>query len=312
MASSSQLGDGIRDSVSKIVSRTFPKSRVHCVSILEGGKTNSNLLIRIENYNDLLVLRSYRRGASVCRKEVALLQALQEVFPVPELIDADTAENMSGKAYMLYRYVPGQTFREMRESGSSQDMADSATAIGRCLSVLGSLNWSRLPGHILLPKDEAAEDDFNSPILRERVGYEGCLRLQKLYYKSLPVLQSLPENESLRHGDFNHRNVVLSKATGTWKVAGVLDWELASEGSFLWDAARFMCYERADSRFWEDAFVAGLRGPGVTIPGGWSDLSLTLNTLSAARSLARDDLQERFTRELKLLVWNGLRGKRTS
>src|ERR1700733_10871264 len=77
-----------------------------------------------------------------------------------------------------------------------------------------------------------------------------------------------------------------------------------------WDAARFMCYERPDSKWWEEAFVGGLRTSGASIPNNWSESSLTLNTLSAARSLANPCIQKRFIQELKMLVRGGLRGKR--
>lgn len=310
MTSSSQSDHDVRENVSQTVNRVFPNSRVRSVSLLKGGKTNSNVLVRIENCADSFVLRFYRRGPSVCRKETLILQALQDIFPVPEVIDADTAGDVSGQAYLLYRYIPGQTFREARESGSSQDMADAASAVGRCLSVLGSVDWSCFRGEVLLPTLGAYGDEFESPLLRERFGSEDCLRLHELHSKWTPVLRSLPSDESLMHGDFNHRNILLSEAAGTWKVAGVLDWELASKGSFLWDAARFMCYERPDSRWWEDAFVAGLGAGSRSLPQDWADLSRTMNTLSAARSLASHDVQERFTQELKLLVRNGLRGKR--
>ena len=66
-----------------------------------------------------------------------------------------------------------------------------------------------------------------------------------------PVLQDLGNDGSLTHGDFNHRNIVLRNPEGIWEIAAILDWELAGTGSFLWDAARFMCYEKPDSEWWE-------------------------------------------------------------
>jgi aminoglycoside phosphotransferase (APT) family kinase protein len=296
--------------ISQIVSSVFPKSRLHSFRILEGGKTNSNVLVQIENCDDLFVLRRHLRGMEACRKEVFLLQALQHVLPVPELIDADITGDKTGTMYLLYRYVPGQTFREIRNSGSSRDMAEAASAVGRALSVLEDFKASSLGDSGLLQRFGIYKDDFDSPVLRERLGADDWLLLQELHAKWLPVLRNLSNDGSLIHGDFNHRNILLKNPKGSWEVAGVLDWELACTGSSLWDAARFMCYERPDSKWWEQAFVEGLGANSVSFPNNWSELSLTLNTLGAARSLANPLIQNRFIQELKMLVRGGLRGKR--
>ena len=310
MMPSSQLDDMSQDGVSQIVSNVFPKRRVHSLRILEGGKTNSNVLIRLENCDDLFVLRRHLRGAEVCRKEVSLLRGLQKVIPVPELIDSDITGDTSGTPYLLYRYVPGQTFREIRDGGSSRALADAAIAVGRVLSMLRNFKASSSGDDSLLQHFEIYKNDLDSPLLRERLGMDDWLLLQGLHSEWSPVLQELANDGSLIHGDFNHRNIVLKNPTGTWEVAGILDWELASTGSFLWDAARFMCYEKPDSKWWEEAFVRGLRTNSASIPDNWSDLFRTLNTLSAARSLANRTIQTQFVQELQMLVHSGLRGKR--
>jgi aminoglycoside phosphotransferase (APT) family kinase protein len=296
--------------ISQIISNVFPNSHIRSLGILEGGKTNSNILVEIENCDDLFVLRHHLRGAEVCRKEVSLLQGLRDVLPVPELIAADVTGDKSGTTYLVYRYVPGHTFREIRDRGSARDMADAAGAIGRSLSVLGNFKASSLRDIGLLQRFGICKDDFHSPLLREHLGVNDWLLLEELHAEWSSVLQNLPNDGALIHGDFNHRNIVLKNPTGTWEVACVLDWELASSGSFLWDAARFICYERPDSEWWEDAFVDGLRTNSASIPDNWIDLCRTLNTLSAARSLANRSLQEQFIQELKVLVRSGLRGKR--
>jgi Ser/Thr protein kinase RdoA (MazF antagonist) len=73
------------------------------------------------------------------------------------------------------------------------------------------------------------------------------LLLEELHAEWSPVLQNLPNDGALIHGDFNHRNIVLKNLKGTWEVACILDWELASAGSFLWDAAR-SCAVKSQTR----------------------------------------------------------------
>jgi fructokinase len=310
MMASIPPGEILPEIVSRIVSRVFPRSCLHSLRILEGGRTNLNVLVQLENCEDLFVLRRHLRGMEACRKEALLLDALRHVLPVPELIDEDITGEKSGTVYLLYRYVPGQTFREIRSSGSSQDMAEAASAIGSALSGLEDFKALSLRDGGLLQEVNLYKDDFDSPVLRERLDADDRSLLQELHAKWLPVLHSLSNDGSLVHGDFNHRNILLNNSKGSWEVAAILDWELACTGSVLCDAARFMCYESPDSKWWEQAFVEGLRANSACIPSNWRELSLTLNTLSAARGLANPLIQTRFIQELKMLVRGGLCGKR--
>ena len=216
-------GEILPEIVSRIVSRVFPKSRLHSLRILEGGRTNSNVLVQIENCEDLFVLRRHLRGMEACRKEAFLLEALRHVLPVPELIDADITGEKSGTRYLLCRYVPGQTFREIRNSGSSQDMAEAASAIGGALAGLEVFKASSLGEGGILQGVGIYKDDFDSPVLRERLDADDRWLLQALHAKWLPVLHSLSHDGSLVHGDFNHRNILLNNSLADLPVLTGVD-----------------------------------------------------------------------------------------
>ena len=302
--------DRLSEGISQIVSSVFPKRQIRSLRVLEGGKTNSNVLVEFENCHERLVLRQHLRGQDVCLKEVSVLQLLRGVVPVAEVIDFGTMKDQSHNTYLLYAYVPGQHFRKIRASGSSRDMAEAAFSIGRCLSVLGKVDASSLVDEGLLQRFGFSTDVLESPVLRERLGMEDCDLLQRLHSEWLPVLQNFANEGRIVHGDFNHRNIVLKKTQKTWEVSGVLDWELATTGCSLLDPARFLCYERPDSKWWETAFLEGLRAFSTMLPDNCADLFRTLNTLSAAGSLAKHSTEERFIPELTELVRAGLRGKR--
>jgi aminoglycoside phosphotransferase (APT) family kinase protein len=288
----------------------FPKRRIHSFRTLKGGKTNTNVLFKVEGYDDSFVLRRHLRGSESCRKEATILRWLRNAVPVPELIDADITGRRFGTTYLLYRYIPGETFREVRGAGDTQDIEDAAYTIGSCLSRLGSLDLSGLAGDGPLPHFRLGLDDLDSAVLHERLGVSDMRLLEQMHSEWLHVLREIANAESLTHGDFNHRNVILKKTAGNWEVAGILDWERAGIGCSLSDAARFMCYERPDSKYWERAFVAGLSTGIADLPANWSDLSCVLNTMSAARSLSVRSTKEQFVPELKMIVHYGVRGGR--
>ncbi|HEY0794798.1 MAG TPA: aminoglycoside phosphotransferase family protein [Acidisarcina sp.] len=298
-----------QDMILLIVDAVFPKRHIDSMRVLEGGKTNLNILVQIEGYDDTFVLRQYRRGSEVCRKEQAILKALQGKLPVPELIASFSSENECGVPYLIYRYVPGQTFREIREVGSPRDMAEAASAIAGRLSMLAKCDASPLSEDGLL-RYAFALSDIDSPLMHERLHGDDWNLLKALYERHGAMLQELSSQQGIRHGDFNHGNVVLQKRTGTWEVAAILDWELAGTGSSLWDVARFTCYEKEDSRLWEDAFFKGVRRSSEKAPSEWRELLHALNIFSAAKSLADPSLQPTFVSDLRKLVHAGLRGKR--
>ena len=298
------------EGISQIVRSVFPKRQIRSLHVLEGGRTNSNVLVELENCNEKFVLRQHLCRQDVCLKEVSVLQLLQGVVPVAKVIDFGTIKDQSHNTYLLYTYVPGQPFRKIRASGSSRDMADAAFSIGQCLSVLAKIDVSSLVDEDPLQRFGFSTDVLESPVLRERLGVEDCDLLQRLHSEWLPVLQNFTNEGRLVHGNFNHRNIVLKKTHKNWEVSGILDWELATTGCSFLDPARLLCYERPDSKWWEIAFLEGLQAFSTMLPDNCADLFRTLNTLSAAESLAKHSTRERFVPELRELVRAGLRGKR--
>ena len=307
----SSSGIGSLDGARRILAVALPNDRVQSLEILEGGATNFNVLVRLKAGDELLILRQYLRGAAPCRQEILLLQALQDLIPVPRLVKSEVTGGDCGIPYLIYRFLPGLTFRQIRASGSRLDMANAARAIGRCLGVLQNQDIPlSVAGH-LNQRFQLTAHQLAGPILRERIGRADLSLLHEMFDKWSPVLQRLCDERSLVHGDFNHRNVVLDQKEGHWEVTGILDWELAGIGSSLWDAARFMCYQKPDSVHWESHFVDGFRTKGgKSLPDDWEVLSRVMNTLSAAVSLSSDSAQQCFLPELRSLIHAGLRGER--
>ena len=190
-------------------------------------------------------------------------------------------------------------------------MADAALAIGHSLGALRSHDIALFSACRLNRRFDLTEHDVDGPLLQDLVGAANLLLPQKLFAKWSKVLRRSAREQSLVHGDFNHGNIVLECKNGRWRVTGILDWELAGTGSSLWDAARFVCYQKPDSHYWESHFLDGFRDKSsAKVPEDWEHLSLVMNTLSAAVSLARGSAQERFVPELKRLIHCGLRGEK--
>lgn len=292
-----------------LLKQSLPNHRIRTWQTLEGGITNLNLRIHLENLNDTFVLRRYLRNPAACEKEVALLQQLDKHLPVPQVLAADPSGRQTGEPFILYRYLEGITFRQLRAHGSPQDTAQAAHAIGAALAHLQTIAIE--PGNIpgLRPRPTSTEDTLRAPLLRQRLGPEDSALLQQLFLTWKQQLLSLDQAHSLVHGDFNHRNVIVNQTNGHWHLAGILDWEMACTGSSLWDVARFLCYEKTSAPCCEPHLSTGFRGNKGSLPSNWTTFARVINTISAAESLRRADLQVQFIPELIQLVHRGVRGQ---
>jgi fructokinase len=276
---------------------------------LDGGKTNLNLLLQIDDVG-ACVVRRYLRDPDACGKELGILRSLHGRVPVPEIVEADVTGQQAGEPYILYRYVHGMTFRELRDRGSVQDCAQAAYALGKTLARIGHV-WSDGDSSTagLGPRCDSSTLRFDTPVHRDRLGDDVAL-VRELAATWAERLAALCASRTLVHGDFNQRNIVFDRNDGRWEVAGILDWENACTGSPLWDAARFVCYEKPESPCCEPSFSDGFRHEGGHLPEDWTTFSHVINTISAADSLGRADLRPEFIPELRELAQRRLHAPR--
>jgi aminoglycoside phosphotransferase (APT) family kinase protein len=282
--------------LAEILRPVFPRRTFKSYQQLHGGYTNTNLLLRFEQDEAPVVMRIYGGGASAWQRELNLLIVLGQHLQVPEIIHADEKGDYAIGPYALYPYIEGITFQELKSRGNREDMAQAAFAVGE---VLACVRTVAVPPFLSSSSPYGAVDEFlNSPILVRRVGARGIDRLQSFLVGWLPQIGYLHDDNRLVHGDFNNRNTLLHQQGDRWRVASILDWELAFCGSPLWDVARFICYERKARPCREPHFSDGYRSAGGRLPENWDSFASVINAVSAAYSLSRPDLSERFIPDL--------------
>ncbi len=291
--------------IAQILERALPKHVLKSFELLTGGAGNLSYLLHFSGTQDPLVLRIYTRDPSVCQKEVDILRSASGQLPVPELIYADPKGEDDVGPYVLYRYAEGITFQELKSRGDLQDMADAAYAIGAALARLQTVSLSEP----VSARQEITDECLNSPILEQRLGGFDRDRLGIFFSNWLPRIRNLYQQTALVHGDFNNRNTIVNRKGSGWVVTGILDWEYAFIGSPLWDASRFICFERQARPCREPHFSRGFRESGGSLPKDWSEFSRALNALSAAESLSRPDLRAQYIPELHDLIVATLDGR---
>ena len=293
------------DRITPIVERALPKSALRSLELLSGSISNLSYLLHVSETEPPVVLRIYVRDPSACQREVDILRSASRQLPVPELIYADSKGEDDVGPYVLYRYAEGVTFQELKSRGNLQDMADAAYAIGAALARLQAVSIS---GPVSARREITGEC-LNSPVLEQRLGGQNRDRLGIFFAEWLPRIRHLYQARALVHGDFNNRNTIVKREGNRWVVKAILDWEYAFLGSSLWDASRFICFERQGRPCREPHFSRGFCDGGGSLPKDWSVFSRALNALTAAESLSRPDLHKQYIPELHDLVVAALDGR---
>ena len=288
------------DRITSLLAGYLGARSVVSVQPLLGGATNLNLLLRLSGDETPLVLKFYRASSEAQTLELSVLRALGSRLPVPNVIHA----SRSGGVYkfILYPYVEGATFQELKASGSPTDIASAAYHLGRTLAALQRAAPVDLLALGLKPRQIVSDHALTSSTLAARLGRATISLVQASLYRWQPRLQAMYQSAGLVHGDFNNRNAVFQRTSAGWVVASLLDWERSCVGSPMWDAARFICYEDELQPCREPHFSGGYRDGGGVLPNDWPIFSRVINLISAVESLSQADLQPQFIPGLCELV----------
>jgi aminoglycoside phosphotransferase (APT) family kinase protein len=282
--------------IRRAIEAALPNQTLASFELLQGGASNLNYLLRFHGAHPPAVLRICTRDPQACEKELAILRSAFSLIAVPEIIHACPFGNEHIGPHMIYRFAEGITFQELKRRRNQTDTAQAAYAIGAALATVRTVPSHNAPPRIV------SEHFLSSALLEQRIGAPLAERLRAFISGWLPWLNSLNQERALVHGDFNNRNTIVQQQHGRWAVSGILDWELASVGSPLWDAARFICYEHRAQPCREPHFSRGFCDAGGSLPKDWTTTARVINLFTAAESLARPDLPPQFATELRDLV----------
>jgi thiamine kinase-like enzyme len=102
-----------------------------------------------------------------------------------------------------------------------------------------------------------------------------------------------PSNDEkhLVHGDFDPANIFFNNVNGFWVISGILDWEFAFSGSYLWDISNMLRYAHKMPPEFQSSFIESLKENGVNLPIYWQTTVYLLNLSSLLDLLKRSEPQ---------------------
>lgn len=283
--------------ITAMLQPVFPGSEVVSAALLTDGYVNTNYRVWVSGVEEAVVLRVYVRDAAACRKDLDIYSLVSGRVPVPELLYADPEGSLFGGPYAVMRWVDGVMLNEVLAVDGEDGISEAARAVGEALAAIGSHTFPRSgffgPGLEIADPFGSAGDSLLSYIegclfrgrAGQRLGAELTARVWDLVTGNASRLAGLDGMPSLVHSDFNGSNILMSRESGHWRTAAVLDWEFAHSGSSLFDIGIMLRHDRTLHPAFEPGFISGFVDGGGGLPVGWKQLTKLLDLLNLCELL---------------------------
>ncbi len=298
----------------RIIRAAFPGCSVIEIQPFASGFRNANFRLCLDLRSDWIVLRLFEHDASLCQKELDLINLIGTRVPVPEVIYAEPRGSEDCPPFILMRYIEGISLHELKRGADHEAIRQAAHSAGKTLAAINQITFSSpgwlAPGPTVTTQLLEGSDPMPrfidlclaSSHLQLRMGADLCGRVHALVWSWAAQLADLSGEARLVHGDFNRRNLLVRSIAGLWSVAAVLDWEFALSGSPLNDIGNFLRYERASQPLLEPHFSTGYLRAGGALPDEWRRLARLVDLTALCESLTRDQLPAPVISELVELV----------
>ena len=244
-----------RDELAEIVG-----GRIASIEPVDGGLTNTIHRVVLDT-GERFGVKHYAGGKEWFDTELTTLTLLHGTIPVPEVVHADEE-----RLAIVYRWIEGITLHELRKQGEAEAFATLAEPLGRVVAWLARTDATE-PFELTSILDKTYAQ-LASGRARGRIGapYADALRRGLEAYEPQMAWGAV----SLSHGDLGHRNVIVGRAGGRWRINGLIDWETTTTGSPLFDIGSLFRYaNRHDARF-REAFARGyVEASGRDLPDEW-------------------------------------------
>jgi hypothetical protein len=307
------------EQIRRLLAKVFPKRSVKNLQILSGGLINTNIRVDFEANYEPVVIRLYRNGAEVCRKELALHDLLSRTIRVPRALHAEPDGIEDSPAFLISEYVNALTFQALKRTKDLKAIQHASHSVGATLAAIGGFRFEK-PGRLEVQEnatclavgskftegpDQIARlmDTFlASANCERRAGPKLIQRLHDYAWSWSSRIPDLEEVPCLVHNDFGNRNILVRQENGKCVVAAVLDWEFAFSGSPLLDVGHFLRYERSSAPFVEPHFSQGFVEHGGQLPDNWREIARVIDLSGLIECLTHDELPIEVEIELLELV----------
>ncbi|MBM4210999.1 MAG: GNAT family N-acetyltransferase [Gammaproteobacteria bacterium] len=243
-----------------------------------------------------MILRIYLRDKDAAYREQKLAALIKETAPIPL---THYIGELEGHHFAITEFMPGISLRDFLLGDVPHDLRAIMTEVGMILSKITAYEFSKSD---FLNKDlevvpyessdviKFAQDCLNNRTVVSVLSPEMIDEIKKAI-KQYAYLFSTDDEKHLVHGDFDPANILVDKINDSWVVTGILDWEFAFSGSYLWDVANMLRYAHKMPPEFQNSFIDALQRNAIKLPPDWRTTAHLLNLSSLLDLLKRSDPQ---------------------
>jgi aminoglycoside phosphotransferase (APT) family kinase protein len=283
------VGDDI---VRAMAAQGAPGLQLEGFDVISGGCGNLNLRLSSASRQRPLILRIYVRERLAALREQALSRLVVPDVPAPEFLYVGVCGDHT---FALVECMEGTTLREVLLD-KGEDALCAVHDAGRYRALLqrhrfphpGSLNENAEVKTQEPPPDfiAFADEHLARPFTQSALGAATASNLARLMRENRALLPDYSQS-FLVHGDYDPANILVRRDGAGWTVSGILDWEFASAGPWLWDVSNMLRYSHLLPPTYEGAFLEGLKDGGAALPPGWRVTMRLMNISSLLWILRR-------------------------
>lgn len=288
-----QLPEGM---VEKMVRLAYPDKKLTSSELIAGGCANLNIKIQLENEKHPLIFRIYLRDKDAAYREQKLAIWLKETVPVPL---THYIGEFEGHNFAITEFMPGIPLRDLLLKCTPHDLSAIMSEVGMILSKITAYEFSK-SGFLnkdleVVPYESSdvikfAQDCLNDRTVVSVLSPEVIAEIKQTIEQHASLFATGDEKH-LVHGDFDPANILVDKINDSWVITGVLDWEFAFSGSYLWDVANMLRYAYKMPPEFQNSFIDALQRNGIKLPHDWRTTAHLLNLSSLLDLLKRSDPQ---------------------
>lgn len=216
---------------------------------INNGLANTNVVFTVQDEPAQFVLRIYTRNTQVLALEQKLSDKLKDRIAMPEFLYVNHDIKYP---YAIQPWIEGRHLYELFDLPESK-LKTMAANVAHALTVISSESFPKAgffkENFEIEPFDNTSnhhpfvsyiEDCLTTGPAGRRLSPELKTALWEFVEKNKDYFPKL-EPSCLVHGDFNFDNILIDEKT--LEVKGILDWEFAFSGSYLFDIGTLLRFE---------------------------------------------------------------------
>jgi len=241
------------ETIEQLVLQTFPQASVVTCRRLEGGVTNLNYALQLDNPTAEVALRVYQPDTpqDTLDKEIYVLRVTmpETGVPTPRIIHFDDSRTLVDRPYAVLNLLPGEPLEKVLPNMDELDQEAVGYEMGRYLAKLHSIPLEQF-GEFLGQDPLASASEKAYTVARLTEWLDTCQENDLLDEPAIAKLRRFVErtralnreSACFVHGDYHQGNITVKEGVAGFHVTGVFDFEHAQGWSPEWDMATLLSH----------------------------------------------------------------------